>query len=127
MAYCTTTSRGIRMFPPELAAILREWRREHECRRQGTHLSDRQLATCAKCFDEIRWVRTENGKMMPLEVVPDATGRFVFTRWKDAGGRRVVHYLKDNELEEGQVRYSSHYTFCPRPEKEQLPEREAFL
>lgn len=115
------------MFPAELARLLREWRQNHEVRRQGTHLSDRQLGTCSKCFDEIRWVRTENGKMMPLETVPDATGRFIFTRWNDAGGRRVVHYLKDNELEEGQVRYNSHYTFCPRPEKKQLPEREEYL
>lgn len=108
-------------------AICREWRQTHEARRQGTHLRDRQLATCSKCYDEIRWVRTENGKLMPLETEPDTEGRFIFTRWNDAGGRRVVHYMRDEELGEGQQLFSSHYAFCPRLEKQQLPEREEYL
>lgn len=107
--------------------ICREWRQTHEVRRQGTHLLDRQEALCRSCHGYIRWVRTENGKVMPLDPEPDPEGRFLPTRWNDAGGRRVVHYIRDEEMTEGLVLYSSHYASCPRKEKQELPEREAYL
>lgn len=112
-----------------LALILREWRKTHEWRRQGTNLRNRQEALCRSCGGYIIWVRTEKGKMMPLEPGEDPAGRFILTRWLDSGGRRIVHWVRDDELEEyTQPRYDSHYSDCPaKREKETEKEEDRFL
>lgn len=112
-----------------LAELYRDWRRHHEPRRQGTHLLNRQEALCRSCHGYIIWVRTENGKMMPLEPGEDPEGRFIFTRYVDSGGRRIVHWVKDHELEEYlEPRYESHYGTCPaKQERDNKTEEEKFL
>lgn len=118
------------MNPDPITLIMREWRQTHKLRRQGTDIKNRQEALCRDCGGYIVWVRTEKGKMMPLEPGEDPSGRFVLTRWLDSGGRRIVHWVKDSELEEyDQPRYESHYGSCPAKQEKQdtRTEEEKFL
>lgn len=113
-----------------IALIMREWRQTHNLRRQGTDIRNRQEALCRSCGGYIVWVRTEKGKMMPLEPGEDPGGRFILTRYVDSGGRRVVHWVRDDELEEyTQPRFESHYGTCPAKQqpKDQRTEEERYL
>jgi hypothetical protein len=77
----------------------------------------------------VRWVRTEKGKLMPMDVEPDPRGRFVWRNgYKDASGYRVMHWLRDEELETNlRTTYSSHFDSCPARQKPVLTEEERFL
>jgi len=115
-----------------IALIVRDWLKHHDSRRQGTHLNDRQEGLCSSCGSYIVWVRTERGKVMPLDPWADDGGRFcVRNDFRDASGRRVVHYVRDEELE-GNTRplYRSHFETCDsrnKPRNKPINEEKDFL
>lgn len=70
------------------------------------------MSQCKSCDAEIIWVTTENGKDMPIDAQPSPDGRFRKERVE--GNKKIVHYVRDNELEENTARlYTTHFETCP--------------
>jgi hypothetical protein len=97
------------------ALLYREWRSTHDPLRQGHRWRpNRQQGNCRECWAEIVWVCTEKGKLMPLDPDISPSGRFcVRGDYRDAGGRRVVHYVGISEMMTNQrPLYQSHFDTC---------------
>lgn len=63
------------------------------------------------CGAPVLWVRSENGKLMPLEAQPSPDGRYQIDG-------EVAYYLKgmfrDLAVEQGEPLYKSHFANCPK-------------
>lgn len=68
------------------------------------------MSYCKSCGAEIIWVRTGNGKAMPVDAEPSAAGSLVLEQ--DPQGRTAAHVagLFDGS---DQPRYVSHFVTCP--------------
>lgn len=84
--------------------------------------SERSVQYCRSCEAEIVWVITENGKPMPIDAEPGGLGpkgeqpRFRKERVEMVDGkkRKIVHFVKDNEMEANtRPLYHSHFVTCP--------------
>lgn len=72
-------------------------------------------SVCPSCENQVRWVRSSNGKWMPIDPEPAPKGNLVIVN----GVATVV--TKENEAElstdpltrERRPRYVSHFTTCP--------------
>lgn len=64
------------------------------------------MSACATCKAEIRWVKTQRGAAMPLDVDPADDGRFVVL-----DGVAVVC---DPLFHPREPRYRSHFASCPQ-------------
>lgn len=66
------------------------------------------MPTCAKagCGEQIRWLRTEAGKPMPVDETPNPAGNVVLV----GGFAHVLH--KDEEPPAGAARLMPHFATC---------------
>jgi hypothetical protein len=69
------------------------------------------IATCNSCKADILWVKTVNGKSMPLDATPVVNGNI----YLDEIGRAV--YLGKGEDATGKTLYVSHFSSCPQAQK----------
>lgn len=75
------------------------------------------MTRCAKCRAAIRFERTVNDKLMPLDVDPVLDGNVVIREG-------VVRVLKEGELPAaGELRYVSHFKSCTAPEAFRQPRK----
>ncbi|QOR55379.1 MAG: hypothetical protein SHS37scaffold145_30 [Phage 71_18] len=70
------------------------------------------MTTCRRCPAPIRWVLTENGKRMPVDLDPSPQGNVRISR------EGVAHVLTKDELaavdpEADELLYLSHFVTCP--------------
>lgn len=87
------------------------------------------MPACRSCGATVTWVRTTQGRMMPLDPHPRADGNLVLTgstATARAGGRvPVVRYL-DGEapslpgIDPGE-RFVSHFATCPHADEWRQP------
>jgi hypothetical protein len=70
------------------------------------------MATCKACDAEIIWLKTKNGKRMPVDAAPSSTGNC-----RIVGG--TVEVLGPRAVEEhtGSDLHHSHYTTCTDPRR----------
>lgn len=66
--------------------------------------------TCRKCHAPIRWCRTTNGRMMPLDQEPDPTGN-VICEYQD--GTLVGKVLTRGDPRPAGVAFMPHFATCP--------------
>lgn len=66
-----------------------------------------ETAACKTCGQPIRWVKTANGKAMPLDVEPCEDGNLVVV-----DGVAFSAYTLD--VQEGRQRFKSHFATCPQ-------------
>lgn len=73
-------------------------------------------STCKRCHARVRWEKTENGRPIPLDVVPNPKGNVVL-REKTATDTRACVLRKGEETNE--TRYMPHVATCsnPKPRK----------
>lgn len=62
------------------------------------------MAKCKSCGAEIRWVKTENGKSMPLDEKPVPDGRITIKN-----GIAAIRPIPDTDG----IRFNSHFVTCP--------------
>lgn len=92
------------------------------------------LATCSKCHADILWVATKNGKMQPLDAIPDPAGNVrleepAVYRSTQRGALRASQVITKAEREslfpiEGD-RYMPHHATCPFAEEFRKPKAKA--
>lgn len=79
------------------------------------------VTRCKSCTAPIRFARLASGKMLPLNVEPDALRGNV--RWDPLTNEAVV--LKRGEVEEARARraelYLSHFASCPQGPAHRTP------
>jgi hypothetical protein len=76
------------------------------------------VSHCSSCGAAIIWVHSEMHKPMPLDAEPGGQDpRFRKERvelGEDGQEKKVVHYVKDSEMEANTARlYTSHFVSCP--------------
>lgn len=64
------------------------------------------MAKCKHCGRLIVWVKTVNGKNMPIDAVPDATGNVFINDKKQA------EVLREGESRQGRRLFMCHYATC---------------
>nr|DAV22365.1 MAG TPA: Thiol:disulfide interchange protein dsbC [Caudoviricetes sp.] len=70
----------------------------------------RQRAWCRYCGEEIRWAQSVNGKNIPLNIVPNPLGRWIF----DMGKVRQLWGIDwERAQEDGERLYVGHMQTCP--------------
>ena len=78
-----------------------------------------KLSNCRSCSAEIRWVKTEQGKNMPVDADPVDDGNLAVD-W-DQG---VCHYLKPPDQDDYTGRrYTSHFATCPNAKQHRKPKQ----
>jgi hypothetical protein len=94
--------------------VRREWARTHNATiTQVPHVSE-----CAHCGAQVMWVRTENGKAMPIDADaggPPGKARFRKERIERVEGRiiGIVHFMRDSEMEANTAPlYCCHFDTC---------------
>lgn len=76
------------------------------------------MPSCSSCGAQVRWVRTENGKSMPIDPAPRADGNLIMDHVEERvvrGERRsvwVVSYIPRDDPSPKQ-RFVSHFATCP--------------
>jgi hypothetical protein len=71
---------------------------------------------CRSCGAPVRWVRTVNGKTMPLDPDPTPDGNIIAV--VEPGGGRVAQVIgKDDLIDESVPRYKSHFATCPNADQ----------
>ena len=65
------------------------------------------MSRCKACAAEIMWVRTENGKRIPLDVDPVPGGNISLS---DDGRTAIVH---GQAILDTTPLYASHFSTCP--------------
>jgi len=70
-------------------------------------------ATCRSCREPIRWVRTVNGKRMPLNPAPDPEGNVWIVGMEEGVPNVEVALTADGVPSNVPFRYVSHFVTCP--------------
>lgn len=67
---------------------------------------------CKSCSANVQWVKTENGKSMPIDEKPSPDGNIIRL---DSG---LYHVLKKDEMRQpNKTLYISHFATCPAADK----------
>ena len=83
--------------------------RAHRVIRAGRHPI--LVVRCDACEAEIVWATTVNSKKMPVNATPTSKGTQIL---RVVNGVLVVRTLHaEEQLVEGERRWTSHYTLCP--------------
>lgn len=65
---------------------------------------------CKRCGESIRWVATENGKLMPLDATPDPAGNVYVSH--DATGRALAVVVSKGNPHPSGIVYMPHFARC---------------
>lgn len=85
-----------------------------------------KTSKCRSCDAEVRWVKTENDKWIPLDVpqtvISHGIERIVLTPYAPVGNIVIrggrAHILGASEaVEPAEERYTSHFATCPQAGK----------
>ena len=69
------------------------------------------MAECRHCGEEVSWVRTPNGVMMPVQ--HDTAGELVLVDEGDTHPTCRVYKPQLDPTHKGRTRYTAHADFCP--------------
>lgn len=70
-------------------------------------MTTQDLGTCRRCGALLRWVKSTNGRPMPLDREPNPDGNVI------VDGDRAVVLRKGEEPPETGFRYMPHFATCP--------------
>ncbi len=73
-----------------------------------------RLGQCRSCQAWIRWVETEKGKPMPLDVDPVSDGNVTVEVSEARRGPVARVWGKPGNIPEGVDRFKSHHATCPQ-------------
>jgi hypothetical protein len=84
---------------------------------------------CSKCRASILWAATINGKMQPLDAVPNDAGNLrLIPEWvaTERGALQRVHVVKPDvtlSFDDDGVRYMPHHATCPFADEFRKPKK----
>lgn len=73
------------------------------------------MARCRSCQAKVQWCVTENGRTMPVDLLPTRDGSLIKTG-AFVDGKPEVHAITNrDEMHGNEVRYTSHFATCKNP------------